>query len=203
MEKTIRWNIDPEELARIQLAGMGLTKKGIRNGLLALGAFGAVVTALTIWFLYTSGFNWSRVAPLPVLLVIIPVFLLVRYWDIPRRIRKTAKDQKALLGEHVLTFTGEHLIFKGPYGVSTLPWSVFTRWKEAGDYLFLYQSESLANFIPKARLDAETMEFIRGRIPNAPAPSPFDSFSRTGIVIAVLLSLMIAAWVWAYSAKGR
>ena len=101
-----------------------------------------------------------------------------------------------MLGEHTFTFTDEYFMFKGPYGESRLPWRLFVRWKEKGEYLFLYQSENCANYLPKGKLDAETLKFICGKVDENKIPEKPHELSRVSrIAFAVLLTAAVAYFV--------
>ena len=123
MEKTVHWNIDAEELARIQLSAMGITASRKRKHVTVCAVFGFLLLLIFLVTCQQPGFQWTSVIiPLLLALVGIPAYLIYRLWDLPRRVRKASREQKTMLGEHIFTFTDEYFLFKGPYGESRLPW---------------------------------------------------------------------------------
>lgn len=204
MEKTVRWNIDAEELARIQLSALECSSAGKQMDITVGIVFAILMLLIIIYNLQQSGSQLSSViVPLLIALVGIPGFLIYRYWGVPRQIRKASQKQEMMLGEHILTITDEDFQCKGPYGESRLPWRLFVRWKEMGDYLFLFQRGNLMNYLPKKSLDAETLEFIRGKVDENKIPEKPSGLSRVSrIAFAVLWTAVIAFFVIWWSLKN-
>jgi hypothetical protein len=193
MEKTIHWIINAEDLANMLLAGMGITSSAKRRDSLLLSLLEVPILVILFSILLAPRIDWGKAGILAVLLLIMPLILVPRYWDWPRRVRAIARKQKTMLGEHIFTFTDNYFIFKGPYGESKLPWDIFIRWKDVGDYLFLYQSDNLVNYLPKNKLEPDTLEFIRGKIDQNRRPD--ESPARRRILRAAIVILFILAMI--------
>ena len=62
-----------------------------------------------------------------------------------------------------------------------------------GDYLFLYQSDMLVNYLPKAKLDNETLEYLRGKVKEEGGrekPSAAARFFRIAIAVFVGIAVV-------------
>jgi hypothetical protein len=196
MERTIRWNPDPEEMVKIHsiLAGAAGQKK-----LPALLIY-LVLEAASIWILASiirdpDINNWSAIIPI-LIAIAVPLSLIYRYWKTPRRIRELFREGGKLAGERMITFTDRGYEWKGPKGERKVPWSEFLRWKEAGGYLFLIQRNGSTFFLPKNKLDPDLLDFIRVKIEENPAPRKTSTVSRTyWITMGVLLIILIAVLI--------
>jgi hypothetical protein len=193
MEKTIHWNIDADDLANMQLAGIGITNSAKRRDLMVISILEVPVLVYLFSILLAPRIDWAKAGIPAGISLLMPIFLITRYWDLPRRVRAMARKQKTMLGEHTFTFTDDHFLFRGPYGESKLPWTIFIRWKDMGDYLFLYQSDTLVNYLPKNKLDSDTLEFIRGKI--NPNRVPEESSTRRRLLRVVIILLFILALI--------
>jgi YcxB-like protein len=67
----------------------------------------------------------------------------------PRRARKTFRQQKALQLPYSFELTDELFIATAEYGGTKLTWDYFRKWKEGKTIFTVYQSDRIMQMIPK------------------------------------------------------
>jgi hypothetical protein len=198
MEKTIFYQVDAEEMVKAAMALSGWMGEKRNRAIIGLSVFTGFVFLCFILSFLSMGSNACALGPAFFMFSAIPLFLLYQLWYLPRRYRKIYEDQKTL-GEQTVTIADEFVLFEGEYGRSKLPWTVFLQWKEAGDYLYFYQSRNFTNFIPKSKLDAETLDFIRGKLRENQTPVQPSRQTRTFRLFAALLVILVFVMYLVYS----
>ena len=76
------------------------------------------------------------------------LWLVFGFW-MPRRCRKTFRQQKAMQVPHLYELTDELFVNKAEYGETTLTWDYFRKWKEGKEVFTVYQSDRIMQIIPK------------------------------------------------------
>ncbi len=192
MEKTIHWYVDADEMIKIHAAGSeaaGL-KKPLTLIVLLLMEITGVLSLFSI--VSSPGIDWWHAIIPFILTLIVPFFLIYQYWYMPRQMRALFQKRKKLAGEYTLTFTDDHYLVHGPNGESKVSRHEFLRWKQAGDYFFLFQSGGLVNYLPKNKPDPEMLEFIYRKIAENQTPKKISAPSRIfHIPIAVLIAVLV------------
>ena len=64
------------------------------------------------------------------------------------------------------TFGEDGIVIKGLTFQSILKWTHIVKQKESKNYLLLFSSNKLGNFIDKSKLTQEQIEFIKSKVPN-------------------------------------
>jgi len=114
-------------------------------------------------------YDWIRGTPLikhdwwlgPLLPALAALFFLHRYVMVPRLARRLFEQQKSLHHELTFDFDAEGMRVRSPWGVSTIPWSDFRKWKASRRLLVLFQSDVVINLVPLHALpDAATREAL-------------------------------------------
>ena len=120
-----------------------------------------IVFALAIYGLITSGRDLGVVLGLSGALVFLGIYFFV--W-VPWCINRLYAQQKLLHSEFTAEISEEHLVSTSTHGQSTVPWSVFHKWKRGRDMVLLYQSDRLFHVFParwfQSAQDFETFQTI-------------------------------------------
>ena len=73
----------------------------------------------------------------------------------PRRVRKTFRQQKALQLPYSYELTDEFFISTAEYGGTKMTWDYFRKWKEGKTIFTVYQSDRIMQIIPKRAFKSE------------------------------------------------
>ena len=77
---------------------------------------------------------------------------------------KTYYSSPCLRDEIKYTFGQDEVIVKGSSFNTSFTWDHIIKSKEMGDFLLLYSSKKLANFIRKDKLSKEQLDFIKSKV---------------------------------------
>lgn len=91
-----------------------------------------------------------------------------------RQIRKQWDEMGKTSEDVDIAFDDEGLSVRGAKSEGTIKWTAFTKWKEGGGYVLLYQHRKFFHIVPIGQFDSETAARLRqilsSRISNRPKP---------------------------------
>ena len=88
--------------------------------------------------------------------VLAALLLSILPWIERRAARKQYRSDAALQGEFVYSFSDEGFDYQTAVGRGHVDWSAYRRAAEDNEFIYLFQSTKIANFIPKSAFPTPT-----------------------------------------------
>ena len=111
----------------------------------------------------------AAVAGIAVALITL-MFLIVQLILVPRRARRSFRQNYMLREDMLLTVDDEALHSVQASAKGQRPWRTFLAWAENGSVLLLLSTDQLFFFIPRRVLSAEDLDGIRSKLARAGVP---------------------------------
>lgn len=150
-----KFQVTPEEHAAA-LTSLARFQFWLRRLLLAVLIFGYLAYSIC-----TIGFQWS------VAIICVAGFILAslaNYLLSRRRMKRSFLQHTAAKEEIELTFDEVGLHYKTPSAQFVLKWVDVRKWRETKQFIFLYESDAFARYIPLRALEDTEAAMIRERM---------------------------------------
>ncbi len=110
---------------------------------------GALVVVAMIISIFLAIAGQEDFSPLIILGGCLAYLVFLFAFLMPRRFRKTFRQQKALHLPYSFELTDELFIATAEYGGTKMTWDYFRKWKEGKTIFTVYQSDRIMQMIPK------------------------------------------------------
>ncbi len=168
-----------------QIGRMSARADSYLIGLLALLTIAGVVLAVMgrVPWLFTC-----------YLALFLGVYVLFQFVLIPRQLTRVFKQRKDLSAPFEMELTEQEFEIRNEFGVTHLPWKDFVKWKENGEMLLMYRSDTMFHLLPKRLLPkTDDIQYVLDRLQqnNVPIASKVRNPMQTTLIAIVIVTIAV------------